>query len=111
MKADAVDFLTKPVARKTLLDAVRRALERDARQRADREEARQLRARFNTLTARERAVFDRVVAGALNKQIADALGIAERTVKLQRAHVMVKLGVGSAAELGRLAERLRLLPD
>ena len=111
MKAGAVDFLTKPVAREALLDAVHRALEQDARQRAARNEAQQLRARFDTLTPRERAVFDYVVAGQLNKAIGEALGIAERTVKLQRAQVMTKLGASSAAELGRLAERLRQLTD
>ena len=65
--------------------------------------------RFATLKPRERAVFEQVVAGRLNKQIADALGISERTVKLERAQVMAKLGVASSAELGRLAERLRHL--
>ncbi|MGB5834117.1 MAG: LuxR C-terminal-related transcriptional regulator, partial [Thiohalocapsa sp.] len=70
-----------------------------------------LRAAFAALTPREKAVFDRVVAGQLNKQIAEALGIAERTVKLQHAQLMTKLGAGSAAELGRLAERLQHLPD
>ena len=111
MKAGAVDFLTKPVERDTLLDAIRRALERDALQRAARDEADRLRALFASLTPREREVFDRIVAGKLNKQIADELGIAERTVKVHRAQIMAKLGVGSAAELGRLAERLRQLPD
>jgi FixJ family two-component response regulator len=70
-----------------------------------------LRAAFAALTPRERAVFDHIVAGQINKQIADALGIAERTVKLQRAQLMAKLGANSAAELGRLAERLRHLAD
>lgn len=107
MKAGAVDFLEKPVERGTLLDALQRALARDAQLRAARDAADRLRARFALLTPRERAVFDRVVAGRLNKQIADELGIAERTVKLQRAQVMAKLGAGSAAELGRLAEQLR----
>ena len=109
MKAGAVDFLTKPVGRQTLLEALRRALERGELQRAARDELDQLRALFAGLTPREREVFDLVVAGRLNKQIADELGIAERTVKLQRAHLMAKLGAESAAELGRLAERLRLL--
>ncbi len=109
MKAGAVDFLTKPVRRETLLEALSRALERDAAQRALREEIARLRERFGTLTNREREVFERVVAGKLNKQIAGDLGIAERTVKAERAQVMVKLGVSSAAELGRLAERLRQL--
>ena len=109
MKAGAVDFLTKPVEPATLLEALRRALARDAAQRAARDEAVTLRARFASLTPREREVFERIVAGRLNKQIAGDLGIAERTVKAERAQVMAKLGAGSAAELGRLAERLRQL--
>jgi FixJ family two-component response regulator len=111
MKAGAVDFLMKPVERDTLLEALRRALESDALQRVARGEEDRLRALFVSLTPREREVFDHIVAGKLNKQIADDLGIAERTVKLQRAQVMAKLGAGSAAELGRLAERLRHLSD
>ena len=109
MKAGAVDVLAKPVDRDTLLDALRRALARDALQRTARDEARRLRARFDSLTPRERQVFDRVIAGKVSKQIADELGIGERTVKTERAQVMTKLGVGSAAELGRLAERLAQL--
>jgi len=85
MKAGAVDFLIKPVEPATLLDALGRALERDATQRATRDEADSLRARFASLTPREREVFDRIVAGRLNKQIAGDLGIAERTVKAERA--------------------------
>ena len=112
MKAGAVDFLTKPVQREVLFDALQRALARDAAERAARAQAGQLREAFAALTPREQAVFDRLVAGQLNKQIADALGIAERTVKMQRAQLMTKLGASSAAELGRLAERLQhLLPD
>ncbi len=111
MKAGAVDFLTKPVQREALFEALQRALASDAAERAACAEAEQLRAAFAALTPREQAVFDRVVAGQLNKQIADALGIAERTVKMQRAQLMTKLGVSSAAELGRLAERLQHLPD
>jgi FixJ family two-component response regulator len=63
--------------------------------------------RLAVLTPREREVFDRIVAGKLNKQIADELGIGLRTVKAHRAQLMVKLGVDSAAELGRLAGELR----
>jgi FixJ family two-component response regulator len=92
-----------------LLDALRRALAHDAALRAAREEADRLRARFASLTPREREVFARVVAGRLNKQIAGELGVADRTIKAERAKLMAKLGVGSAAELGRLAEQLRHL--
>jgi FixJ family two-component response regulator len=109
MKAGAIDFLTKPVKREVLLDAIGRALALDSARRSARDEAVQLRTLFASLTPRERQVFDRVVSGKLNKQIAGDLGIAERTVKAERAQVMVKLGAGSAAELGKLAERLRRL--
>ncbi|PWB74216.1 MAG: DNA-binding response regulator [Holophagae bacterium] len=109
MKAGAVDFLTKPVEREVLFEAVERALERDARQREARGEAAVLRERFASLTPREREVFEGITAGKLNKQIAGELGMAERTVKLHRAQLMSKLGATSAAELGRLAERLRQL--
>jgi RNA polymerase sigma factor (sigma-70 family) len=107
MKAGAVDYLTKPVKRDILLDAVGRALERDATQRAAQEETDQLHVRFASLTERQREVFDRIVAGKLNKEIADELGIAERTVKREREQVMAKLDANSAADLGRLAEVLR----
>lgn len=107
MKAGAVDFLTKPVEREPLLAAIERALEKDAAQRASRGADAELQARFAQLTAREREVFELVVAGRLNKQIADVLGIAERTVKAQRAQVMAKLGAANAAELGRIAAQLR----
>jgi len=107
MKAGAVDFLEKPVGRDTLFDALRRALQRDAAQRAAREEAQRQRTRLAVLTPREREVFDRIVAGKLNKQIAAELGIGLRTVKAYRADLMAKLGVGSAAELGRLAGEQR----
>lgn len=107
MKAGAVDFLTKPVERTTLLAALARALEIDAALRAQRHAAQDLQRRFARLTAREREVFELVVARRLNKQIAETLGIAERTVKAQRAQVMIKLGAATAAELGRLAAPLR----
>lgn len=107
MKAGAVDFLEKPVERATLLDAIRRALARDTSQRATRDEDALLRERFATLTLRERAVFVRIVGGKLNKQIADELGVGERTVKAQRAQLMKKLGATSPAELGGMAERMR----
>jgi FixJ family two-component response regulator len=103
MKAGAVDFLEKPLARETLFSALQQALARDAAQRALRADAQRHDQRLAVLTAREREVFDRVVAGRLNKQIADELGISLRTVKAHRALVMEKLGVVNAAELGRFA--------
>ena len=107
MKAGAVDFLIKPVAREPLLAAIARALDLDAERRAARAADSKLQSRFAQLTARERDVLELVVAGKLNKQIADALGIAERTVKARRAEVMAKLGVATAAELGKIAAQLR----
>ncbi|MDM0019520.1 response regulator transcription factor [Variovorax saccharolyticus] len=105
MKAGAVDFLQKPVQADTLIAALQRALAQDESQRAAREARQRLAALFATLTPREQEVFDRIVAGRLNKQIADELHTSERTVKTQRSQLMSKLGVESAAELGRLAEQ------
>jgi FixJ family two-component response regulator len=107
MKAGAVDFLQKPVERDTLLGALTRALALDAAQRAQHSELDGLDTLFRRLTPRERQVFDRVVAGRLNKQIADELKTSERTIKTQRALLMGKLGADTAADLGVLAERLR----
>ena len=105
MKAGAVDFLTKPVRDEDLIEAVRRALERD---RATREEEARLASvgeRLASLTPREQEVLSSVVAGRLNKQIAAELGIAEKTVKVHRARVMAKMAVRSVAELVRLVQR------
>jgi FixJ family two-component response regulator len=108
LKAGASDFLTKPVKRETLLAAVESALEQDAARRAERRELRALQARYETLTPREREVFELVVAGRLNKQIAADIGAAERTVKAHRAQVMEKMAVDSLADLVRAASRLGL---
>ena len=107
MKAGAVDFLTKPVERKILLSAIHAALAQDTQRRATRSRLNELAARQSTLTARERDVLARVVAGRLNKQIADELGMAERTVKAHRAQVMEKMKVSTLAELVELAAELR----
>jgi FixJ family two-component response regulator len=106
IKGGAVDFLTKPVSRDTLLAAVRTALARDAETRAARARVHALHARYETLTPREREVFAGVVGGRLNKQIAAELGTAERTVKAHRAQVMDKMQVASVAELVHIADQL-----
>ena len=107
MKAGAVDFLTKPVKRDVLLSAVRMALARDMRLQTSREQLRELRILFGKLTPREREVFDLVVGGKLNKQIAAELGIAERTVKVHRAQLMAKMRASSLAELVHLADKMQ----
>jgi FixJ family two-component response regulator len=99
MKYGAVDFLTKPADPAALLDAVARALARDAASRHARALQRSVQERFDTLTHRERDVFFGVVGGRLNKQIAADLGISERTVKMHRGQVMSKMQVPSVANL------------
>ena len=105
MKAGAVDFLTKPFEAAALLAAVRSAIERDRTGRMVRHELSHVVRRIATLTRREREVLYGVVAGKLNKQIALLLGTAEKTVKVHRAHMMQKMGVGSLADLVRLVDR------
>ncbi len=108
MRQGAEDFLTKRAPKEALLDAVNRALARDARERAKRTRVQALRARFDMLTEREREVLQHVLRGQLNKQIAADLGIHERTVKLHRTAITTKLGVPSVAELTRLAQEAGL---
>lgn len=102
MRSGAEDFLEKNAPKEKLLDAVRRALARDARERKARGRHDELQARLDALTPREREVLGHVVQGRLNKQIAADLKIHERTVKLHRTAITTKLGVRSAAELTRL---------
>lgn len=106
MKAGAVDFLTKPVKRQDLLEAVSRALLHDEESRARRRERQALQLRFAALTERERRVFVSVAGGKLNKQIADEIGTSLRTVKTCRASVMEKMGAASAADLVLAAKQL-----
>jgi len=110
IQGGAVDFLVKPVAAATLLDAVSRALARDAEDRRARAHRRVIRERYARLTAREREVFLHLIGGQLNKQVAADLSISERTIKLHRARILEKLEVDSMAELARLAFDLGIEP-
>jgi FixJ family two-component response regulator len=95
MKAGAVNFLTKPVDDRELLQAAEEALEVDASKRALWSSRHSVYERLDTLTPRERQVFEKVVAGRLNKQIAAELGIVEKTIKVHRAHMMRKMNAAS----------------
>ncbi len=107
MKAGAVDFLSKPFGDDDLLAAVSAALLKDASRREADTEIQLLRAQFNTLSPRERQVFEGVVLGRLNKQIAGDLNLSEITIKIHRAAVMRKMQAKSLAELVRMAESLK----
>ena len=106
MKAGAVEFLTKPVREQDLLDAVRDALQRDRVRRQWEDETRDLRSRFDALSARERETVILVTTGIMNKQVAAQLGVSEVTVKVHRHNAMQKLGARSLADLVRIADTL-----
>ena len=110
MRDGAVDFLTKPVKRRDLFEAIERALVRNREESERRACLRELQDRFDALTPREREVMLHVIGGELNKQIAFDLGTSERTIKAHRASIMDKLGVTSVAELVRFAEALGIKP-
>jgi FixJ family two-component response regulator len=105
MKAGAVDFLEKPFEDRALLDLIRDSVSRDRATQSEEAEISRIRNRIDSLTPREREVFELVITGMLNKQIAYALGASEKTIKVHRGRVMRKMGVESVAELVRLAEK------
>jgi FixJ family two-component response regulator len=106
MKLGAVDFLTKPVDAERLLEAVRIGFARNAQARLERDERDDILSRHASLTPREREVLALLVEGHLNKQIAAALGTAEKTIKVHRARVMMKMQVRSMSALVRLTDRI-----
>lgn len=110
MKQGAIDFLQKPFDDEELFTVVRQALAKDARRRRLRAETALIRRRYARLTPRECEVFELVVTGLLNKQIAGRLGTSEKTVKVHRGRVMRKMEAESLADLVRMSERLSTLP-
>jgi FixJ family two-component response regulator len=110
MKGGAVDFLTKTADGPALLDAVSRALARDLGERMGRAHRRDVRARYERLSSREREVFAHLISGQLNKQVGFDLGISEHTIKIHRGRVLQKMEAKSIADLVRMAADLDIEP-
>jgi FixJ family two-component response regulator len=110
IRGGAVDFLEKPVDDKSLLEAVRRGVERSQRLKATQSVVEQLQQRYELLTPREREVFRLITAGLLNKQAAAELGSSERTIKAHRGRIMAKMNAESFAELVRMADQVLRRP-
>lgn len=108
MKSGAVEFLTKPFRDQDLLDAIQQALQRQRETWKQELAIQELKERYQTLTPREREVMGLLVSGLLTKQIASRLGTSEITAQVHRGQVMHKMNANSPAELGRMAERLKL---
>jgi FixJ family two-component response regulator len=110
MKRGAIEFLTKPCRDQDLIEAIHLGLARDRARREEEKVLSALRTRFQSLSAREREIMMYVVQGRLSKQIAFDIGIAEPTVKVHRSNLMRKMNVRSLPELGRMADKLKLMP-
>ena len=106
MKAGAIEFLTKPFRDQDLLDAVRIALDKDRARWENERRTRDLRVRFEALSAREQEIMALVTVGLMNKQVAAEIGLSEVTVKVHRHNIMKKLGAKSLAELVRISDSL-----
>ena len=111
MKGGAIEFLTKPFRDQELLDAIQLGLSRDRSRRENEKAFSGLRERFGSLSPREREIMVQVARGRLSKQIAGDIGIAEATVKVHRSRAMQKMKAGSLPELGRMADKFKLVPD
>lgn len=107
IKGGAIEFMTKPFHEQELLDAIFAGLERDRAYRDRKQAGDQLRARYDTLSVREREVMDLIVTGQLNKQVAAAIGLSEITVKTHRGTVMRKMGAKTFADLVLMAQQLK----
>ena len=111
MKCGAIEFLTKPFRDQDLLDAIQLGLSRDRARREYDFALASLKARFGTLSPREREIVIQVARGRISKQIAGDIGIAEATVKVHRSRAMRKMNARSLPELGRMADRLKLVSE
>jgi FixJ family two-component response regulator len=111
MKGGAIEFLTKPFRDQDLLDAIQLGLSRDRVRRENEKALATLTGRFASLSPRERDIMIQVARGRLSKQIAGDIGIAEATVKVHRSRAMRKMNARSLPELGRMADKLKLVSD
>jgi len=111
MKGGAIEFLTKPFRDQDLLDAIQLGLSGDRVRRENEKALVTLRERFASLSPRERDIMIQVARGRLSKQIAGDIGIAEGTVKVHRSRAMRKMKARSLPELGRMVDKLKLVPE